>query len=549
MANVFIEESILQDWADFVREKTGTSDKMKPTELLAKTKSEWASGGGSAKKYIVPETTFSFAQSESGLYGYTTENTYQLTEGKTYKVLWDGEEFEFVYIVYTVDVGQIVPIGHALGNASFFNTYSGGLTNFEDTGEPFMIGVASDNTFAILTDEEGESHVVAVYEEKAGGSSDDVRYVTFMSEDGKTELFVKPVAVGDDCADVISRGLIDTPTKSSTAQYDFTFSGWSIYAGSNANPDALKNVTEDRIVYAAYNSALRYYTINYYDGETLLKSENLSFGSMPNYTPEKTGYGFNGWIPAMKEVTEDATYSATWVEANISIANMGWDEIAALTESGQANKFTIGDTKEFSIGNYNFVAKIIGINHDDLSDGSGKAGLTFITTPNLSTFGQHGGSSPMHTSTGTTYTWAESTVRKGYHNETSSTYILQKLDATMKNALKRVNKKYYDFNTDTIKISQDLIWVESLSELGFDSSYDEGDCYPVYTNGKSLDSSDANLIRQEQFASYASDAIWWTRCKYQSGSSTDVWYAIDKTGKPILVKPTGSAIPFGCFCI
>lgn len=571
MANVFIEESILQDWADFVREKTGTSDKMKPTELLAKTKSEWASGGGSAKKYIVPETTFSLAQSESGLYGYTTENTYQFTEGKTYKVLWDGEVFEFVYTVYTVDVGQIVPIGHALGNASFFNTYSGGLTNFEDTGEPFMIGVASDNTFAILTDEEGESHVVAVYEEKAGGSSDDVRYVTFMSEDGKTELLVKPVAVGDDCADVISRGLIDTPTKSSTAQYDFTFSGWSISAGANADPDALKNVTEDRIVYAAYTSALRYYTISYYDGETLLQSESLAYGSMPGYVPTKTGYNFESWTPALSIVIGSASYTANWQSANLKMADYSWAEIVAMANAGEAGAFSIGDSKEFTLTNFKgkpgiHSAKLIGVNMDDKADGTGKANLTFMITP----LTDHTGRSIAYTDGASDNNPRTSNVHYNFEDFANSNWMTSNSMATDETSnqrinyqeggffeddlwvgIKAVNKKYYDLNTGAIETKAIKIWIESLSELGFNSGYDEGACYPVYTPGKSMTEASAEMIRMD--STDTTPAAWWTRSKfapsYANGNVVASCYKIDETGLPTLEKPATSLWNHFCFCI
>ena len=52
-----------------------------------------------------------------------------------------------------------------------------------------------------------------------GGSVEGVHFVTFMSEDGTVELYKRPVADGDDCADVVERGLIPAPTKESTAQY------------------------------------------------------------------------------------------------------------------------------------------------------------------------------------------------------------------------------------------------------------------------------------------------------------------------------------------
>ena len=46
MANVFIDENILQGWADTVREKTGTTDKMLPSALLQQTQANWGTGGG-----------------------------------------------------------------------------------------------------------------------------------------------------------------------------------------------------------------------------------------------------------------------------------------------------------------------------------------------------------------------------------------------------------------------------------------------------------------------------------------------------------------------
>ena len=86
-----------------------------------------------------------------------------------------------------------------------------------------------------------------------GSASADLHYVTFMSYDGLTEYGKKAVADGDDCADPIARGIFDTPTRESDAQYDYTFGGWATEANGEANVDALKAVTEDRVVYAVFN--------------------------------------------------------------------------------------------------------------------------------------------------------------------------------------------------------------------------------------------------------------------------------------------------------
>ena len=96
---------------------------------------------------------------------------------------------------------------------------------------------------------------------QGGGSSADVRYVTFMSHDGAVELGKKAVAVGDDCAVPIARGIFDTPTKESSAQYDYSFVGWATTPNGAWDEAALDAVSEDRTVYAAYANVVRNYTI------------------------------------------------------------------------------------------------------------------------------------------------------------------------------------------------------------------------------------------------------------------------------------------------
>lgn len=149
-----------------------------------------------------------------------------------------------------------------------------------------------------------------------GGSSADVRYVTFMN--GDTVLYKKPVAVGDDCVDVLTKGLIETPTKESTVQYNYTYYGWGAADNGAADSTILKNITEDKTVYAIYTSAVRYYTITWLDddGETVLKTESLAYGATPNYVPNKLGYAFVGWTTDVVTVTGNATYTSIWKEQN-----------------------------------------------------------------------------------------------------------------------------------------------------------------------------------------------------------------------------------------
>lgn len=160
-----------------------------------------------------------------------------------------------------------------------------------------------------------------------GGSSADVRYVTFVN--GATgEQFVKPVAYGDDCVDVVERGLWAEPTKPSDAQYHYTFYDWGATDGGAADENILKNITEDKTVYAIFSKTVRTYTITWLDedGVTELPGQKeWAYGATPSYAPTKDGAKFSGWTPALETVTEDATYVASWVTVTASGTYTGSD--------------------------------------------------------------------------------------------------------------------------------------------------------------------------------------------------------------------------------
>lgn len=179
------------------------------------------------------------------------------------------------------------------------------------------------------------------------GSSDaDVVYITFMSYDGATELYKKPVVVGDDSFCPVTTGVIDTPVKESTAEYNYTFAGWATTANGGLDSNALKAVTEDRVVYANYAAVTRYYTVRFYDGDTLLKTEILAYGATPTtYLPEKEGYNFAGWQPEIAAVTGDADYHAQFTETP-TFAGSSWAKIIEVAQSGQAAEyFAVGDER------------------------------------------------------------------------------------------------------------------------------------------------------------------------------------------------------------
>ena len=132
--------------------------------------------------------------------------------------------------------------------------------------------------------------------------------VYFYDDTGSTLLYTASVAGGEDA---VYGGT--TPSKESTAQYTYTFTGWSLTPGGSANANALKAVDVDRNVYAAFRATVRTYTVRFYNGSTLLQTvNNVPYGGTATYTgttPEYTGsgdaseYSFTSFKPTGANIT------------------------------------------------------------------------------------------------------------------------------------------------------------------------------------------------------------------------------------------------------
>lgn len=139
-------------------------------------------------------------------------------------------------------------------------------------------------------------------------------YLTYASYDGATTYKVVT------CLDGVPQESAPTnPTRESTAQYSYTFVGWSKSQNSStAESDAQTAVLADRTIYAAYTATVRTYTIQWknYDGTTIETDSNVPYGSTPHYdgsTPTYDGQTSTGWTPEPTTVTGDAVYTATYL--------------------------------------------------------------------------------------------------------------------------------------------------------------------------------------------------------------------------------------------
>ena len=156
----------------------------------------------------------------------------------------------------------------------------------------------------------------------------------FYDETGATLLYTAECVDG---ADGTYGG--STPTKESTAQYSYSFAGWSLSPGGSADANALKAVAADRNVYAAYTATVRTYTVYWKNGSTTLETDiNVPYGTVPTYngsTPVYSGtdaddYEFNGWTPTVGPVTGNTTYTAAWKYTGII-----YSKIISRTISGE----------------------------------------------------------------------------------------------------------------------------------------------------------------------------------------------------------------------
>lgn len=504
-----------------------------------------------ADTLLFKEQGLSFVDTGMGLYLWQTmPAAVSLTVGELYRVMWD--ETEFNCQAFAANFNGVDGIG--IGNLALAGLGA-------NTEEPFLLGTAVDGSFtACYTTENRETYRLAIYHvaeedreyliwgstlkaigdairEKTGstedmspvdmpvaiagitggggGNAEDVRYVTFFSEDGSVEYGKKAVAVGDDCADPIARGIFDTPAKENTAQYTYTFAGWSTTANGGLDANALKAVTEDRVVYANFAAVVNYYTIRYYDGATLLKTESLAYGTMPSYAPKKDGYTFLGWTPEAVAVTGDADYTARW-EERITFANGSWAQIAQISESGRAaDYFKVGDTKEITWEGNTYKMVVLGFDHDDLADGSGKAGMSIgcLTAYPTKVAAVQNQNTSQYTTWGNSYCTIYNTI-VGFMSKAELSDIVA--------VAKKVTKYSYREFDDSKTKSTDTFFAFNGTEVGYHTK-PTGSKYAYFSDNDS---------RKIQMAGSTTYVGYWLRDSAMEGSSSSqkYWYYVSTTG-------------------
>ena len=147
----------------------------------------------------------------------------------------------------------------------------------------------------------------------------------------------------------------DLPTKPQTETTTYSFVGWALTDGATtANPNALKNITSFRSIYAAFSAAIRYYRVAFYNGNTLLQtvSDNQYHGNATysEATPvDPDGGLFVGWMKSGRYVEKNTDARAQfYYDQEITDS---WEDIITACDNGTyKEKYKPGNWKMLDLG-------------------------------------------------------------------------------------------------------------------------------------------------------------------------------------------------------
>lgn len=202
------------------------------------------------------------------------------------------------------------------------------------------------------------------------------------------------------------------------------------------------------------------------------------------------------------------TNEAQIVLVNSTFGNNTWQQIIdACRAKSIPSSWKVGDKKTITMtSGTSYQVRIIGKNHDEYSDGSGKAPLTFQLAECLKT-----------ARVMTTGFWKDCTIRTSVLPSTKDI-----LPAEVAAGLRLVNKKCVD-RSGTLVTVQDDLFLLAVDELGSFSDATEGTVYDFF-KGLGASASPKRVLQQA-----GRDAIYWTRT-VDGSASEGFWSYVDKVG-------------------
>ena len=157
------------------------------------------------------------------------------------------------------------------------------------------------------------------------------------------------VLSGNDAQD-----LDETPEREATETAVYSFVGWALTNGATtANPNALTNITAYRNVYAAFTSSVRYYSVFYWNGSTLIDTvgsiQYHNDATFSGTTPTSDDGVFVGWRKSGRYISGNTdAYAQFYDDTEITDS---WAEIVqACSDGTYATKYKQGNYKMLDLG-------------------------------------------------------------------------------------------------------------------------------------------------------------------------------------------------------
>lgn len=202
------------------------------------------------------------------------------------------------------------------------------------------------------------------------------------------------------------------------------------------------------------------YTVNFYDGDTLLHTETVKHGGSSTYTYKKDGYSFGGWTPSPTKVTKDMNCYGAWGPIFEECS------AAALKETFEAGKadayFTVGQKRIIPITLYdNTVVNV----EFAIRKATGNT-VTLIST-NVFNYAFWCDESSGHSlNTSDTNAWKDSHLRDDYNNKIYNGISFDLRELVMLVA----NRSEYSLgdgvsNSTLAATTDDYIWIPSANEM------------------------------------------------------------------------------------
>ena len=287
------------------------------------------------------------------------------------------------------------------------------------------------------------------------------------------------------------------------------------------------------------------------DGVVVLSSSVRDQYSSTQYTDSnvENGIEYHYGAFAINEdgIASDGVYSsATPRVYDTVLANNTWTQIDEACSLGIAESFwEVGDEKSFTINNTPHTAVILDFNHDDLSDGSGKATITFGMKEVYGSYIWNSNDNDNHY-------YKDASIRSSLNNDI---YNILDFKENIR-SVKRHNYMIYEVTMSRVTVSynnssDEKIFLPSLYEVitkneiefdghlslyNLDEAFSHESKYPYY-------STNTNLIKETN---------WWLSTAYHRYSYYNEYGATYINNNGDLAFSRDADVEYGisfCFCI